>query len=194
MITLSALDGAGKSTQLQAVVDRLRDFYSIDVVVTREPGGSPVAERLRELVLRGDEIDPPAERMMVFAARQEHLAKVIRPALDAGRWVVCDRFTDCTWACRVRGRGLARTEFELLEKGGHRGWQSDLTLLLDVEPMVAAARRGRRGGEADRFDRQDMEFLTRVRQGYFERMVADPGRFQVIDAAAAPAAMNAEVV
>lgn len=194
MITLSALDGAGKSTQVQTVVERLRDYYGIEVVVTREPGGSPVAERLRELVLHGDVIDPMAEMMIFFAARQDHLAQVIRPALQAGRWVVCDRFVDCSWAYQVRGRGLARAEFEALEKMVLRGWRPDLTFLLDIEPVVAATRRRGRGAEADRFERQDLEFFGRVRQGYFERMVADPERFRVIDAAVAPGAVRKEVI
>lgn len=143
MITLSAIDGAGKTTQVDAMVIRLRN-RGFDPVVTREPGGTPVAEQVRSMVLNGHEIHPFTEMMLVYTARHDRLATVIEPAVAAGRWVVSDRFTDCTWAYQVRGRGLDPKRFAVLQAFVQHGWQPDLTLLLDIDAVTAGRRRSGR--------------------------------------------------
>lgn len=180
MITLSAIDGVGKTTQVDAVVNRLRN-RGFNPVVTREPGGTPVAEQLRSMVLNGHEIDPVTEMMLVFTARHDHLATVIEPALAAGRRVVSDRSTDCTWAYPVRGRGLDPPA---------------LTFLLDIDAVTAGRRRSGRPDAAapDRFERQDIEFCERVRTRYLERMTHEPGRFRLIDAMQSASMVTAEIL
>ncbi|HEX7044690.1 MAG TPA: dTMP kinase [Burkholderiales bacterium] len=180
-ITLEGGEGAGKSTQLQAIADWLRQ-RGHEVVATREPGGTPLGERLREVLLHGQgDMSPDAEALLMFAARAEHLARVIRPALAAGRSVLCDRFTDATYAYQGGGRGIPATRLAALEQWVQGGLRPDLTLLLDLPVEVGLARaRGR--GAFDRFEREQRDFLERVRAAYLARAAAEPERVRVIDA------------
>lgn len=189
-ITFEGIDGAGKSTHLPAVADRLRRAGA-EVVVTREPGGTPLAEAVRDWVLNRP-MDALTEVLMVFAARRDHLQQVIEPALARGATVLCDRFTDATFAYQGGGRGLDEARLATLESWVQQGRQPDLTLWFDVDPALAAARRAA-ARAADRFEREDLAFFTRVRDGYARRAVAAPGRFARIDAQAPLAAVAAEV-
>ncbi len=183
-ITLEGIDGAGKSTQLAALVAFLQQ-RGVDLVQTREPGGTPLGETLRALLLH-EAMHPDTEAMLMFAARREHLAEVIEPALAAGRWVVCDRFSDATFAYQGAGRGLPLARLEVLEQWTHGSLQPDLTLLFDLPEDVAAARVQAGRDAADRFEQEQQAFFARVRAGYLARAAADPGRFLVLDAGRAP--------
>lgn len=178
-ITFEGLDGAGKSTHISAVVDLLR-ARGKTVVSTREPGGTPLGEQLRNIVL-SETMDLETETLLMFAGRREHLAQVIEPALARGEWVVCDRFTDATYAYQGGGRGLDRQRILALEQWVHGHLQPDLTLLFDV-PLAVAQARMAGSRELDRFEREQADFHERVRQSYLERARAHPGRIQVIDA------------
>ena len=178
-ITLDGVDGAGKSTHLSFVADWLRS-QGREIVVTREPGGTPLGENLRDLLLHR-EMDADTELLLMFAARQEHLSGLIRPALARGAWVLCDRFTDASYAYQCGGRGIAVERVAALENWVQRGFQPDLTLLFDVPAEVAEARRSA-AREADRFEREAGSFFNRVRQAYLERARAEPARIQVLDA------------
>jgi dTMP kinase len=155
-------------------------------VVTREPGGTPLAETLRELLLapREEPLPPIAELLLMFAARAVHLHNFIEPQLAAGRWVLCDRFTDATYAYQGTGRGLDAAPIAALERLVQGARRPDLTILLDAPVAVGAARVSRRQppGGLDRFERERTEFFERVRTGYLERAAQDPGRFVIIDA------------
>lgn len=190
-ITFEGIDGAGKSTQIAAAV-ALLEARGIDVVHTREPGGTPLGERLRELLLH-EPMYLETEAMLMFAARREHLAAKIEPALASGRWVVCDRFSDATYAYQVGGRGLDRHKFDVLEAWVHPTLQPDLTLVFDLAPELAAARMRAAGSAPDRFEREQRDFHERVRAAYLERAGRAPGRIRVVDAGRAPAAIRAEV-
>ncbi|MFP4496464.1 MAG: dTMP kinase [Halochromatium sp.] len=165
-ITLEGGEGAGKSTQLARLVDWLRG-QGIDPVVTREPGGTPAAERIRGLLLDAAEsgLSAEAELLLMFAARADHLARCIEPALGAGRWVVCDRFTDATYAYQGGGRGLERARIAELERFVQRGLQPDLTLILDL-PVASGLARARQRSAPDRFEVEDLAFFERVRAAY----------------------------
>jgi len=199
-ITLEGGEGVGKSTNLALVVDHLR-AHGHEVVATREPGGTPRAEAIRRLLLdpAGEEpLDPDAELLLVFAARAQHLARVIRPALERGAWVVCDRFTDATYAYQGGGRGIEADRIARLETFVQQGLEPDLTLLLDM-PMAEAQRRldGRlqgQGGERDRFERERDTFFEAVRQVYLARAQAAPDRMVVIAAGAGLAEVQAELL
>jgi dTMP kinase len=192
-ITLEGIEGAGKSTQL-GVVRAILERAGHEVLVTREPGGTPLAERIRELVLLpGREAVPPlAELLLMFAARAEHVASRIRPALERGVWVVCDRFTDATLAYQGGGRGVPVTLIRTLADAIHGDLWPDLTLLLDVAPDVGLARASRRGG-ADRFEQEDLVFFERVRAAYLALATAEPARLAVIDAAQPAATVSAAI-
>lgn len=179
-ITLEGIDGAGKSSHLQAIQAWLAARCA-DVVVTREPGGTPLAERLRELVLHVA-MDPLTEAMLVFAARRDHLQQVIAPALARGACVLCDRFTDASFAYQGAGRGFDLNLLGTLEAWVQQGRQPDLTLWFDAPPEVAAQRRVA-VRSPDRFETQDQAFFQRVTAGYASRAAADPRRFVRIDAA-----------
>ncbi|MGV8991718.1 MAG: dTMP kinase [Thiobacillus sp.] len=178
-ITLDGVDGAGKSTHLDFVAGWLRE-QGREVVVTREPGGTPLGESLRELLLHRD-MDPDTELLLMFAARQEHLAQLIWPALARGAWVVSDRFTDASYAYQCGGRGISVERIAALETWVQRDFQPDLTLLFDVPADVAEARRSA-ARAADRFEREADSFFNRVRTAYLARAQADPKRIQVLDA------------
>lgn len=180
-ITFEGIDGAGKSSHIESLADWLR-ARGQSVVVTREPGGTPLAERLRELVLHMP-MDPLSEALLVFAARRDHLSNLIEPALASGATVLCDRFTDATFAYQGGGRGFDTGVLGHLERWVQQGRQPDLTLWFDLAPATAAARRGA-VREPDRFEAQDVAFFERVRAGYAARASADPGRFARLDAEA----------
>ena len=190
-ITLEGIDGAGKSTHLAALAQWWR-ARGAEVVLTREPGGTPLAERLREMVLH-EAIDPLTESLLVFAARREHVLKVIEPALARKAVVLCDRFTDATFAYQGGGRGFDHTVLAQLEQWVHGQRQPDLTFLFDVPPEVAQARRAA-VRQPDRFEAQDEAFFSRVRQAYEQRRLAQPERFAVVDATLAPQAVAAQVL
>ena len=178
-ITLEGVDGAGKSTHLAWLADFLR-ARGREVVVTREPGGTPLGEKLRALLL-AEPMHPDTETLLLFAARAEHLASVIRPALARGAWVLCDRFTDATFAYQAGGRGIAEDRIILLESWVQKGLQPDLTLLFDVPRDVSRARLQETGSVPDRFEREKEDFFARVRATYLERAKRSDGRMHVID-------------
>jgi len=190
-ITFEGIDGAGKSSHIGALAEWLRG-RGHDVVVTREPGGTPLAERLRELVLH-TAMDPLCEALLVFAARRDHLQGVIEPALARGATVLCDRFTDATFAYQGGGHGFDTTVLDRLEAWVQQGRQPDLTLWFDLPPATAAERRGA-VREPDRFEARDEAFFERVRAGYGSRAAADPGRFARLDALADRAAVWQQVL
>jgi dTMP kinase len=181
LITFEGIDGAGKSSHIEACAAALT-AAGIEVERTREPGGSALAEALRTLVL-AEPMDAVTECLVVFAARRDHLATRIEPALAAGRWVLCDRFTDATFAYQGAGRGVPLASLEALEAWVQQGRQPDRTLWFDVAPAVAAERRAA-ARLPDRFEREDEAFFGRVRSGYAARAAAAPSRFVRIDAAA----------
>ncbi len=190
-ITFEGIDGAGKSTQIEAVAELLR-ARAIEVERSREPGGTPLAERLRELLLH-EAMHLETEALLMFAARCEHLAARIAPALAAGRWVVCDRFSDATYAYQVGGRGLDAAKFAALEQWVHPDLQPDLTLVFDLDPEIAAARVAATGDAPDRFEREQRDFFVRVRAAYLQRAAVAPQRIVVVDADRAPEAIRVEV-
>lgn len=189
-ITFEGIDGAGKSTQIAFLAEHLR-ARGHDVLLTREPGGTELGEKLRALVLH-EAMDARTETLLVFAARAEHLARVIRPALAAGRWVVCDRFTDATFAYQAGGRQLPAADIEALERWVHPDLQPDCTLLVDVPPAVAAARLAS-ARPADRFEAEQGAFFARVRAAYLARAQRDPGRFVILDGTQPPSAIQARI-
>lgn len=178
-ITLEGVDGAGKSTHLYFVADWLRG-RGHEVIVTREPGGTPLGEALRGLLLHHD-MDPDTELLLMFAARQAHLSQLILPSLARGAWVVSDRFTDASYAYQCGGRGLDETRVTALETWVQQGFEPDLTLVFDVNAEIAAARRGA-ARAADRFELEADYFFERVRAAYLMRAAAEPHRIRVVDA------------
>ena len=186
-ITIEGSEGVGKTTQIAALRDSLQE-RGLEVIVTREPGGTPRAERIRELLLTPTEEPMPmtCELLLMFAARATHIENLIRPALERGAWVVCDRFTDATYAYQGEGRGVRREEIANLERFVQAELRPDLTLLLDAPIEIGAARAAARDGEGkrDRFEQERQDFFERVRNAYLERARSQPGRFAVIDATA----------
>jgi len=179
-ITLEGIDGAGKSTHLRWIARFLRR-RGLKVKVTREPGGTAVGEKLRRLVLGSKRaLHPETETLLMFAARREHLDKVIVPALAAGRWVLCDRFTDATYAYQAAGSGVNWKKIGVLEQWVQEGLQPDLTILFDVSPVVGRRRAGRRKNP-DRFEREKGAYYRRVRNAYLRRARENPRRMRVID-------------
>jgi dTMP kinase len=182
-ITLEGPEGAGKSTNREYLAERLR-AAGIEVLLTREPGGTPLAERIREVLLTpGDEVmNPDTELLLVFAARAQHLAEVIRPALARGAVVLCDRFTDSTYAYQGGGRGLSVERIATLEQFVQGKLRPDLTLVFDLPVEVGLARASARG-RLDRFEQEGRVFFDAVRQAYLKRAAADPARYLLVDAA-----------
>jgi len=189
-ISFEGIDGAGKSTHIAALQTWL-GARGHDVVLTREPGGSPLAEQLRELVLH-QPMDALSETLLIFAARRDHLQTCIEPALARGAVVLCDRFTDATFAYQGAGRGFNTGVLAELETWVQQGRQPDLTLWFDLPPQVAAERRAA-VRVPDRFEQLDTAFFTRVREGYAQRMAAAPQRFVRLDAAAERAAVWTQI-
>lgn len=192
-VSLEGVEGAGKSSnmgQLQRILER----QGKSVVVTREPGGTPLGERVRALLLEGGPlpIGEQAELLLLFAARAEHLQAVIEPALCRGQWVLCDRFTDATYAYQGAGRGLPVSTIAALERLVQGDLRPDLTLLFDVPVELGLARVGQRG-RRDRFERERLAFFERVRAAYLQRARREPERFRVIDAARPLAAVQQEM-
>jgi dTMP kinase len=192
-VTFEGIEGVGKSTQVASCSASLQRA-GIEHLVTREPGGTPLAERIRTLVLEiGDEIVPPsAELLLMFAARAVHLANRIVPALTAGKLVICDRFTDATYAYQGAGRGTDPAIIATLARYVQESVQPDLTLLFDM-PVPVALGRAQRRSAADRFEREREEFFERVRAGYLRRAAAEPRRFVIIDAAQDRAQVSTQV-
>jgi dTMP kinase len=179
-ITFEGIDGAGKSTHLAWATDFLRG-RGVGLVVTREPGGTILGEHLRRILLAGDErIHAETETLMMFTARRQHLEEVIRPALQRGDWVLCDRFTDASFAYQGGGRGVAKEKLEALERWVHPDLQPDLTLLFDVSAELGQSRVAS-SKSPDRFEREDAEFFSRVRNAYLERLQQWPNRIVGID-------------
>lgn len=181
-ITLEGIEGVGKTTQV-ATVRATLEALQRSFVATREPGGTPLAEDIRALVLapRDEPVPGSAELLLMFAARAVHVANRIRPALAAGQDVVCDRFTDATYAYQGGGRGVPLAQIAALEAMAHGDLQPDLTLLLDAPPAVAL-QRARRRSAADRFEAETIAFFERVRAAYLARAAKEPARFVVVDA------------
>ncbi len=183
-LTLEGIEGAGKSSQM-AMIRTTLEALGYRVVLTREPGGAPIAERVRQVLLDPDNqgMAADAELLLVFAARAEHLAKTIRPALARGDWVVCDRFTDATYAYQGGGRGLDPARVGLLETFVQGELRPDLTLLFDLPVDLGLARAGRRSAP-DRFEGETRRFFDGARANYLARAQAEPGRMRLIDASA----------
>lgn len=189
-ISFEGVDGAGKSTHVDAAVAWLR-ARGQTVVATREPGGTPLGERLRDLLLH-EPMHLETEALLMFAARREHLAQVIEPALARGDWVVSDRFTDASFAYQGGGRGLALSKLALLENWVHAGLQPDLTLLFDV-PLEVARQRLDKSRDLDKFEKEQGDFFSRVRSVYLQRASDFPQRIRVIDATQPIAEVSTQV-
>ena len=182
-VTFEGLDGAGKTTQVRAVAEAL-GARGIEVEITREPGGTRLGERLRAILLGDERIIPDAELLLLFAARADHVRTRIRPALGRGMWVLCDRFTDASYAYQGGGRGIPAERISVLESWVQRELRPDLTIFLDLPVEVSLARIS--GGlfreTRDRFEREHLEFFERVRAAYLERCRQHPDRYRIIDA------------
>ena len=181
-ITVEGGEGVGKSTNIAFLDQQLRD-RGVDLLVTREPGGSKLGEALRQLLLdvSDESVDPMAELLMMFAARAQHINTRIEPALAAGRWVLCDRFTDATYAYQCGGRGIARGAVAALEELVQKQLRPDCTLLLDA-PVSTGMARARQRGELDRFEQEELAFFERVRATYLDLAESSSGRYRIIDA------------
>ncbi|HAW45389.1 MAG TPA: dTMP kinase [Sutterella sp.] len=189
-ITFEGIDGAGKTTQIRAVTQTAAE-KGIDFILTREPGGTPAGEIIRKTLLN-EAMDPLTETLLFFASRAELVQNVIRPALEAGRWVFCDRFTDATYAYQSGAKGIPAETVLTLEKTVLGDFKPDLTILFDIAPEIAATRLSK-AREADRFERESIDFFTRVRNAYLERAKADPDRFFIIDSSRAPEVITQEL-
>jgi dTMP kinase len=182
-ITLEGVDGAGKSTHIQFIADAVAAACGRHAIVTREPGGTDLAERLREAILE-EPLDALGETLLIFAARAHHVRKVIRPALEAGTWVICDRFHDATFAYQGAGKGVPTELIQRLSEAAHGGLFPDRTVVFDCAYDVARRRLASSGKKLDRFEREDQAFFERVRGAYLARARAEPERMRLIDAAA----------
>lgn len=182
-ITFEGLDGAGKTTQVRAVAEALVG-RGIDVAITREPGGTRLGERLRDILLGDDPINPDTELLLLFAARADHIATRIRPALERGAWVLCDRFTDASYAYQGGGRGISFSRISALESWVQGSLRPNITIFLDLSVEMSFARIS--GGlfreTRDRFEREQLEFFERVREAYLEQCRRHPNRYRRIDA------------
>ena len=193
-ITLEGIDGAGKSTHVAWLVEQI-ETLGHSVVATREPGGTPLGEELRRLLLR-EPMTHDSEALLMFAARRDHLDRVIRPALARGDWVLCDRFTDATFAYQGGGHGVPVARIAELERWIHGDCQPDLTFLFDVPTAVSRARLERAEAEGrtlDKFEREAAAFFERVRDAYHARVLQHPERFRVIDSTQPVAVVRAEL-
>jgi dTMP kinase len=190
-ITLEGVDGAGKSSHVEWLAEQFRQ-RGRQVRMTREPGGTPIGEQLREIVLN-QAMHPDTEALVMFAARREHIDKVIQPALDAGEVVISDRFTDASFAYQCGGRGLSESRLEALESWVQGTLQPHVTLLFDVPTEVAATRLAS-ARDPDRFEREKADFHARVRQAYLRRAEKHPSRIRVIDGSRTLEAVRAQLV
>ena len=190
-ITLEGVDGAGKSTHLPWIAERLREGGR-EVVVTREPGGTPLAEKLRALVL-AEPMDPLAETLLMFAARADHVQKLVRPALTRGAWVVCDRFTDATAAYQGGGKGVSGDLIQRLARSVHPDLNPDQTLVFDCPYEVSRSRLSASGRALDRFEAEERAFFERVRAAYRDLAKAEPDRVRIIDGSKAPEEVKVEI-
>jgi dTMP kinase len=177
-ITLEGMDGAGKSTHISSIIELL-SARGVEVVSTREPGGTELGERLRELLLH-EAMHPETETLLMFAARREHIAQVIKPALARGAYVLSDRFTDATYAYQCGAKGVDASKIELLEHWVQDSLQPDMTLLFDV-PVEVSMQRLSAARTPDKFERESADFFTRIRNAYLQRAQRNPARFRVID-------------
>ncbi|RMG36492.1 MAG: dTMP kinase [Gammaproteobacteria bacterium] len=192
-VTIEGIEGAGKSTCMQLAARVISD-HGIELVQTREPGGTPLGEELRDLLLghRHTGMSEDAELLLMFAARAEHLHRRIEPALEQGQWVLCDRFTDATYAYQGAGRGIPKDRISVLEQWVQGARRPDLTILMDLPVTLGLERAGRRS-DPDRFEREDLAFFERVRQGYREIAAREPQRVRVVDASRALATVQDEI-
>lgn len=193
-VTVEGIEGAGKTTQMDVIRQYLEE-RGISVVMTREPGGAPLSEAVRTLLLDPDNrgMSSDTELLLVFAARAEHLHKVIRPALESGDWVLSDRFTDATFAYQGGGRGIEAARIAILEEWVQGRLRPDMTLLLDV-PVETGMTRIAGRGKPDRFEREDRQFFQRIRDSYLQRAAAEPQRFRCIDASASVQQVSREAL
>jgi len=190
-ITFEGIDGAGKSTQIDAIVQTLQT-RGIAFVRTREPGGTALGESLRSVML-GQPMDAITETLLMFAARRQHVLQVIEPALANARWVLCDRFTDASYAYQGAGRGVPTAQLDALASWVHRGLNPDLTVLVDIDPTQAQLRReGAR--TSDRFETEPLHFFERVRAAYLARAASDSARFLVVDGSAPAPAVTSVIM
>lgn len=183
-ITFEGTEGVGKSTQIATAAQTLREL-GVDCIVTREPGGTPMAEAIRELLLapRDEVVNDLTELLLMFAARAQHLHTLILPALNKGQWVLCDRFTDATFAYQGGGRGVPSERIALLENLVQGDVRPDYVVLLDA-PVETGMNRARQRGELDRFEQEAVSFFQRIRDTYLARAAAAPSRYRIVDAAA----------
>lgn len=193
-ITLEGIEGAGKSSHIDTVEETLRQAGK-SVVATREPGGTPIAEKIRSVLLdkSNAKMSNDTELLLVFAARAEHLDVVIRPALRSGTWVVCDRFTDATYAYQGGGRGIDQARIAALEQWVQGELRPDLTLVLDL-PVEEGLKRARNRSHADRFEAESYGFFARVRKNYLDRAKCSGARIQVLDASGKMSDVRAQIV
>ena len=189
-ITFEGVDGAGKSTHLAWFADSLRQ-RGIDVLLTREPGGTPLGEKLREILLN-EPMHAETEALLMFAARREHLEQVIKPALQRGTWVISDRFSDASFAYQGGGRGVPVEKLEQLERWVHADLQPDLTLLFDI-PVEVARQRLSNNVNLDRFEQEKSDFFEKVRNAYLARSQKNPARFAIIRAEKTPEEVKASL-
>lgn len=191
-ITIEGGEGAGKSTNIAFITAYLRE-HGVDLVLTREPGGTPVGEQIRGILLdKNNHIASDAELLLMFAARAQHIDQVILPALQSGRWVLCDRFTDATYAYQGGGRGIAEPRIAQLERWVQGELRPDTTLLLDLPVETGLQRAGGRS-DPDRFETENLVFFNRVRARYLAQATAEPARFRVIDASQELAQVQAQL-
>lgn len=192
-ITFEGTEGVGKSTQLANAADTLKGL-GVDVVVTREPGGTPMAESIRELLLapRDESVDETTELLLMFAARAQHLNTRILPALERGQWVLCDRFTDATFAYQGGGRGVSSERIAMLESLVQGDVRPDHVILLDA-PVETGMKRARSRGDLDRFEQEAVSFFQRIRDTYLDRAQAAPERYSVVDASASLEQVTASI-
>ncbi len=192
LITLEGIDGAGKSTHVQPIVQWLMQ-RGHSVLQTREPGGTPLGEDLRQLLLHREMV-PETEALLMFAARSEHVQRVIRPALECGQWVVSDRFTDASFAYQHGGRGVTCAHLDYLEQWVVAGVEPDVTFLFDLDPVTARERVHRGNSDPDRFEQQTQGFFERVRAAYLARAASNPARFCILAAGQTPAQLGQQVI
>ena len=191
-LTLEGVDGAGKSSHIEFIADAVRASSGAHVIVTREPGGTDLAEQIRSTVL-SERLSPDLETLYVFTARADHVARVIRPALDSGQVVICDRFTDSTVAYQGAGNGADPKLIARLAEACHPGLKPSRTLVFDCPYEVAAARLAKSGRKLDRFEREDRAFFERVRGAYLALAKSEPGRIRLIDASRDASAVREQV-